>query len=168
MAAEAVDAQNLALQATQAQDDVQALRTGLANFSGELERIPSLFRSMVEKELRQSTSLSIAEWSDVLADLAGRLARLRAAAEQLAHGSTPRGGDAARPAEFPALVADLQALHGFLAKIPGRLSMVPSLLLGPRERAEFLGNIADQTRHLEALTIALPRLAAGAAQLALP
>jgi hypothetical protein len=154
--------------ATQALGDVEALRESLANIKVELERLPFFLRSFVEKELSQSTDFTIAEWASVFDDLARRLAAVAEGAHRLADGTAADTAwqDVARTADFPTVVDSLVGLQGFMQRVPGKMAMVPALVMGQQERAEFLANVQEQSAHLGGLVDALPRLAAEASRLA--
>jgi hypothetical protein len=122
----------------------------------------------VEKELSQATDFTLPEWAGLFDDLARRLVALGQGATRLADGGAVGVSwhKEVRAEELPDLVDSLVALRGFMQKVPGKLSMVPALMLGPRERAEFIANVEDQSARLGSLAGALPRLAEEAGRLA--
>lgn len=169
MTANEQQASNLADLVTQTLADVEVLREGLVHLSVELQGLPGFIRSYVEKELSQATDLTLPEWSSLFEDLSRRLTVLNAAVEHRAvdADAAQREARSARPDEFADLADNLQVLRTFLSRAPGKLAAVPSLLMGQRERAEFIANVEQQVARLDALIVTLPRLAQEAANLAL-
>lgn len=166
MTADASDARDVADLIALTVTNVESVLSGLANLSTELARAPFFIRSLVEKEVSGATDLSFAEWSALFTDLAGRLGALRDAVARLENGAAADGSPA-RAAEFPDLVESIVALQDFLRKTPGKLNMVPPLLMGARERAEFVANVENQVSCLGVVVSALPQLALGATRLGL-
>ncbi|HVA91405.1 MAG TPA: hypothetical protein VNL71_16360 [Chloroflexota bacterium] len=132
---------------------VRAMTVRLKRTQAEVQGLGFIARSFVEKDISGSTGRSLADWAKAADTLASVLDA--ASRDGQAQGRATQAITAERPR--------LAALRAYLERAPQKVNMVPGGMLKPAQRADFLREVGDQARAIQALEQDLARLAEGLA-----
>jgi hypothetical protein len=128
---------------------MRVMTTRLNSTQAEVRNLGFIARTFVEKDFAGSTGRGLADWAKAADALAGVLEA--ASRDPHTYGRAAQ----AIAAERPRLVS----LRTYLERAPEKVSKVPGAVLKPAQRADFLREVGDQARALQALELDLARLA---------
>jgi hypothetical protein len=140
--------EDLQRQVQQTLERLQRLESQLRATQADIKGLPFLARGFVERDISSSTGRNLAEWI-------ATSNRITQALAPLADGAPAGSAGQVIQSELPRL----EALRAYLQKAPEKAKMVPSAMLKPQQRTEFLEQLARQLEELQALEDDLRRVA---------
>lgn len=129
---------------------LSSLSGSLAAMAQEMAAVPGFIRAFVEKDLANQTGFSIAEWREQLEDMR----------QSVQHATAPHDARAAHVLADDLLgsLASLDALLSYVVRVPDKLGVIPSQVLPPASRRDFLDVVNTEGSHLRLLMSTLNEL----------